>query len=121
VAIQSASIALMSSNLNRIPFLIDLSRRTINVIRQNLILGGAFIVVFIALAAGGFVTPVMASILHVLSGLIVIFNSARLVRAGEAMEHAEASNQTPQHDDADDVQTTWVDAPATQAPALASA
>lgn len=119
VAIHSASIALMSSNLNRIPFLIDLSRRTISIIRQNLILGGAFIVVFIALAAGGYVTPVMASILHVISGLIVIFNSARLVRAGEAMENAEVSEMPTQSDGIDEVQTTWIDA--TPAPALANA
>jgi cation transport ATPase len=36
VAIHSASIALLNSNLNRIPFLVELSRRTIGVIRQNM-------------------------------------------------------------------------------------
>src|SRR5690606_9241838 len=39
VAIHSARIALMNNNLNRIPFIIDLSRQTINVIRQNLLIG----------------------------------------------------------------------------------
>jgi Cd2+/Zn2+-exporting ATPase len=90
VAIHSASIALMNNNLNRIPFLIRLSRATGNVILQNLIIGGGFIVVFMALAAMGYVTPIAAAVLHVVSSLIVVFNSARLVRQGESIEHAEA-------------------------------
>ena len=90
VAIHSASIALLNSNLDRIPFLIDLSRRTIAVIRQNMAIGGLFIVVFMALAGAGLVSPVFAALLHVVSGLAVVFNSARLVRCGEDIEQAEA-------------------------------
>ena len=90
VAIHSASIALMNSNLNRIPFLIELSRRTIAVIRQNMVIGGLFIVVFMSLAGAGYVSPVTAAVLHIASGLIVIFNSARLVRSGEDIEQNEA-------------------------------
>lgn len=91
VAINSATIALMNSNLNRIPFLIDLSRRTFAVVRQNMIVGGLFIVVFMTLAAAGYVTPVLAAALHIASGLVVVFNSARLVRCGEDIEQAEAN------------------------------
>jgi Zn2+/Cd2+-exporting ATPase len=90
VAINSASIALLNSNLSRIPFLIELSRRTIAVIRQNMAIGVVFIVVFLALAGAGYVSPVTAALVHVASGLIVIFNSARLVRCGEALEQEEA-------------------------------
>jgi Cd2+/Zn2+-exporting ATPase len=90
VAIHSASIALLNSNLDRIPFLVDLSRKTIAVIRQNMVIGGLFIVAFVALAGAGYVTPVMAAMLHVVSGLAVVFNSARLVRCGEEIEQAEA-------------------------------
>jgi Cd2+/Zn2+-exporting ATPase len=91
VAIHSASIALLNSNLDRIPFLVDLSRRTISVIRQNMAIGGLFIVVFMALAGAGLVSPVFAALLHVVSGLAVVFNSARLVRCGEDIEQAEAA------------------------------
>jgi Cd2+/Zn2+-exporting ATPase len=91
VAIHSAGIALLSSSLDRIPFLIDLSRRTIAVIRQNLVIGAAFIAVFLALAAAGYVSPVAAALLHVVSGLLVIFNSARLVRCGEEIDRFEAT------------------------------
>ena len=92
VAIHSASIALLNSNLNRIPFLIDLSRKTIAVIRQNMVIGGVFILAFLALAAAGYVSPVLAALLHVVSGLAVVFNSARLVRCGEDLELAEAGS-----------------------------
>lgn len=91
VAIHSANIALMNNNLNRIPFLIELSRKTSTVIRQNMVIGGAFIVVFMALSAANYVTPVMASVLNLVSGLLVVFNSARLVRCGEQIEQAEVS------------------------------
>ena len=90
VAIHSASIALLNSNLNRIPFLIELSRRTIGVIRQNMVIGALFIIVFLGLAGAGYVSPVTAALLHIASGLIVVFNSARLVRCGEEIEQEEA-------------------------------
>ena len=93
VAIHSASIALLNSNLNRVPFLVDLSRKTIAVIRQNMVIGGLFIVGFIALAGAGYVSPVMAAMLHVASGLAVVFNSARLVRCGEDIEREETEPQ----------------------------
>jgi Cd2+/Zn2+-exporting ATPase len=91
VAIHSASIALLNSNLDRVPFLVDLSRRTIAVIRQNMLIGGLFIMAFVSLAAAGYVSPVLAAVLHVVSGLAVVFNSARLVRCGEEIEQAEAA------------------------------
>ena len=90
VAIQSASIVINNNNLNRIPFLIRLSNKTNNIVKQNLLVGAGFIVLFEALAIGGQLNPILAAILHVLSSLVVIFNSARLVRAGEDIEHAEA-------------------------------
>ena len=93
VAIHSASIALLNSNLNRIPFLVELSRKTISVIRQNMIIGGLFIVAFVTLAGAGYITPVMAAVLHVVSGLAVVFNSARLVRCGEDIEQQEATDE----------------------------
>jgi cation transport ATPase len=44
----------------------------------------------VSLAAAGYVSPVLAAALHVVSGLAVVFNSARLVRCGEDLEQAEA-------------------------------
>ncbi|MEM1098364.1 MAG: cation-translocating P-type ATPase [Planctomycetota bacterium] len=90
VAVDAASIALMNSELNRLPFLVKLSRRTVSVIRQNLIFTGLYIVFMLVLLGLGWLTPLMAAIGHGISSLIVIFNSARLVREGEDVEHADA-------------------------------
>jgi Cd2+/Zn2+-exporting ATPase len=85
VAINSASIALMNNDLRRIPFLVQVSRRTRRVINQNLGFGIAFIVFGISLAK--FIPPSMAAFLHFASSLVVVFNSARLVRYGEDLDH----------------------------------
>jgi Cd2+/Zn2+-exporting ATPase len=82
-AIHSASIALMNNELNRIPFLLDLSRRTMAIITQNLICSVGCVVVFLGLSAAGYIHPVLAVVLHTASALVVIVNSARLIRAGE--------------------------------------
>jgi Cd2+/Zn2+-exporting ATPase len=83
VAINSASIALLNNELNRLPFLVRLSRSTTKVIWQNLVFGVAFIVITQALAIWGELTPIAAAMLHTVATAIVIFNSARLVRFGE--------------------------------------
>jgi len=85
VAINSASIALMSNDLRRLPFLVRLSRKTTRVIFENLSFGMLFIITGISFSR--FLSPVVAAILHFLSSLIVIFNSARLVRYGEELGH----------------------------------
>ncbi len=84
VAINSASIALMNDDLRRIPFLVEVSRRTRNVINQNLAFGVIFIVLGISLSK--FVPPAFAAFLHFASSLVVVFNSARLFRQGEGLD-----------------------------------
>jgi len=86
VAIHSATIALMNNDLRRLPFLVRLSRSTRGVINQNFLFGVAFIIGGLALAAFGKINPIVAAIMHNAGSLIVIFNSARLVRQGEEME-----------------------------------
>ena len=86
VAINSASIALMNSDLRRLPFLIRLSRATTSVIWQNLLFGLAYIVVLEILAALGYFGPMLAAVFHTIASALVIFNSARLVRFGEQLE-----------------------------------
>ena len=95
VAIHSASVALMNNNLNRIPFLIRLSRGTIGVVRQNLVFAVIFIVTLLVLGAMGRILPIWAGVFHLVSSVIVVFNSARLVRMGEDLEHAEADPAEP--------------------------
>ncbi|MFA5554588.1 MAG: cation-translocating P-type ATPase [Phycisphaerae bacterium] len=85
VAINSASIALLSDDLKRLPFLVRLSRKTRRVIYENLSFGITFIVLGISFSF--LILPTIAAILHFVSSLVVVFNSARLVRYGEDLEH----------------------------------
>jgi Zn2+/Cd2+-exporting ATPase len=86
VAIHSATIALMNNDLRRLPFLVRLSRSTRAVINQNFLVGVFFIIGGLALAAFGYLNPIVAAIMHNAGSFIVIFNSARLVRQGEELE-----------------------------------
>jgi Cd2+/Zn2+-exporting ATPase len=95
VAIHSATIALMNNDLRRLPFLVKLSRSTRAIINQNFMFGICFIIVGQTLAAFGVFGPIVGAILHNVGSLIVIFNSARLVRKGEELEHFSAAPVEP--------------------------
>ena len=86
VAINSASIALMSNDLKRLPFLVRLSRKTRTVINQNLLFGILFIILGVSASAIGWLPLIYAAFLHFAGSLVVVFNSARLVRFGEELE-----------------------------------
>ncbi len=95
VAINSASIALMNNDLRRLPFLINLSKKTRSVISWNLAFGILFIIIGVSASVAGYVPPILAAVLHFGSSLIVVFNSARLVRYGEHLTpHAVVESET---------------------------
>lgn len=98
VAIHSATIALMNNDLRRLPFLVKLSRSTRAVINQNFAFGVVFIIAGLSASAFGIIGPITAAILHVFGTLIVIFNSARLVRKGEELEHFQPEAVADKHD-----------------------
>ncbi len=85
IAVQSASIALMNNDLRRIPFFIGLARQTRMLMNQNLAIGLSFITVGVYFAISGDLGPIGAALIHTVSSLLVIFNSARLVRSGESL------------------------------------
>jgi Cd2+/Zn2+-exporting ATPase len=89
VAIHSATIALMNNDLRRLPFLVQLSHHTRRVINQNFLLGLAFVVGGMGLAALNFLIPIIAALFHVSGSLLVVFNSFRLMRQGEELEPYE--------------------------------
>ncbi len=95
VAIHSATIALMNNDLRRLPFLVKLSRSTRAVINQNFLFGVAFIIGGMTLSALSLVPPAFAAALHTGGSLIVVFNSARLVRKGEELEHYSVEPAAP--------------------------
>jgi Cd2+/Zn2+-exporting ATPase len=95
VAIHSATIALMNNDLRRLPFLVKLSRQTRGVINQNFLFGVFFIIGGWTAGAFGYLNPIIAAIMHNVGSLIVVFNSARLVRIGEELEPFRASPAEP--------------------------
>jgi Cd2+/Zn2+-exporting ATPase len=91
VAIHSASVALMSNDLGRLPFLVRLSRATTRVIWENMLFGVTFIIVTVTLASMSLIKPMLAAVLHLAASSLVVFNSARLIRAGEELPSLTAA------------------------------
>jgi len=79
VAIEAADIALASNSIQSVATLVHLSQQTISVIRQNYGVALGVNAGGIAIGALGFLNPFVAAVLHNLSTLLVVFNSARLI------------------------------------------
>jgi heavy metal translocating P-type ATPase len=78
LARESALVCILSDDLTRVPWSIDLARRSVRIIRQNLFWAFAYNTVGIALAAAGWLNPAWAAAAMVASSLIVVANSLRL-------------------------------------------
>jgi Cu2+-exporting ATPase len=74
----SADMVLLTENLERLPEAIDVSRKTLRIIRQNLGWAILYNILAIPLAAAGWVAPWMAAIGMSASSLIVVINALRL-------------------------------------------
>lgn len=83
VAIETAEIALLSDDLEKLPHLITLSRKAVTTIKQNLVFSLGVLVIAVSLATVGILAPVTGALLHELSSIPVIANSARLIGAKE--------------------------------------
>ena len=79
-AIETADIALMSDDLMKLAWLVRHSRRTLRIIKQNIIFALGLKLVFIILALAGAATLWMAIAADMGASLLVIFNGLRLIR-----------------------------------------
>jgi Zn2+/Cd2+-exporting ATPase len=79
-AIETADIALMSDDLTRLPWLIHHSRRTLTVIRQNILFSLAVKLLFVVLTFAGFASLWAAIAADMGASLLVISNGLRLLR-----------------------------------------
>jgi Cd2+/Zn2+-exporting ATPase len=86
IAIETAEIALLSDDLAKLPHLLSLSRQAMRAIKQNLIFSLSVLVIAVGLATAGILAPVTGALLHELSSLPVIANSARLITVKEQTE-----------------------------------
>ena len=80
-AVEAADIALMSDDLSKLPWLIEHSRRTLGVIRQNVVVSLGVKVLFVLLTFSGAASLWAAIAADMGVSLGVIANALRLLRA----------------------------------------
>lgn len=79
VAIETAEVGLLSDDLLKIPYLISVSKKAISTIWQNVVFSLSILSMAVILTIPGILTPVTGALLHELSSIPVIMNSARLI------------------------------------------
>ncbi|MTD47531.1 cadmium-translocating P-type ATPase [Conexibacter sp. W3-3-2] len=97
IALESADVALMGDELDRLPEAIEHSRRAVKIMRQNVIVSLATKAVFVVLAPLGLVSLVAAVAVDMGVSLLVTLNGVRLLRvAGQrAATNTPAQNNEP--------------------------
>ena len=80
IAVESADITLVGGDIARVAAGIDLSRKTMAIIRQNLFWALGYNVVAIPVAAAGRLNPMIAAAAMAMSSVSVVANSLRLQR-----------------------------------------
>jgi Cd2+/Zn2+-exporting ATPase/Cu+-exporting ATPase len=80
VAIEAAHIALMREDWNLVPDVLKIARRTMRIVKTNLLFTTAYNVVGLILAAFGFLPPVLAAAAQSLPDIGIMGNSARLLK-----------------------------------------
>lgn len=101
IAANSAGVALMNDDLSRVPFLVELGRRTRAITAQNIVASILFAIVGIVLAAAilgpkfGSVALPIAGFYHFFGDIFVVANSFRLFRFGEGFIEAEKASEAP--------------------------
>jgi len=84
IALDASSVVLLKGNLESIPDLLNISKRTVRIIKQNLFWAFFYNILMIPIAIGLYepiglvLTPVLCSISMSISSLIVVLNSLRL-------------------------------------------
>lgn len=79
-ALETADIALMGDDLTKLPYTIGLSRKTLRIIKENIIFALALKLVALLLVIPGWLTLWIAIFADMGATLLVVFNSLRLIK-----------------------------------------
>ncbi|HEX4954000.1 MAG TPA: cation-translocating P-type ATPase [Thermoanaerobaculia bacterium] len=80
LAREVAEVTILGGDLSRLPWLVDLARRTLQTARRSLIWALAYNGIGLALAVAGKLHPVFGAVAMVTSSLLVVLRSQRLAR-----------------------------------------
>ncbi len=80
VAIEASHISLLREDWNLVPQLLQISHRTMRVVRTNLGFTGVYNLIGLTLAAMGLLPPVFAAAAQSIPDLVIMANSSRLLR-----------------------------------------
>ena len=84
-AVETADIALMSDDIQRIPELIGLAKRVMRTITKNLWISMGINFGAIVLASLGLMGPVVGALVHNIGSVFVVLNSALIMRESESL------------------------------------
>lgn len=83
IAIEAAHIALMREDWTLVPTVLRMARRTMGVVRTNLLFTAAYNFIGLTLAALGILPPTLAAAAQSLPDIGILANSARLLHVGD--------------------------------------
>jgi P-type Cu+ transporter len=97
VAVEVAPLVLMREEWSLVPEAIRVARRTMGVVRLNLLYTAAYNTAGLALAAFGLIPPIVAAAAHSIPDLAILANSSRLLRTRPepAAEPAVGESERP--------------------------
>lgn len=78
VALETADVALMNDDIEKLPFLIQLGRRTLKIIKWNIAFGMLFNAAAVLASGGGYLTPIWGAVVHNIGSVAVVLSSASL-------------------------------------------
>lgn len=91
VALETADVALMEDNLNKLPYFIDLSRQVWRKLIQNITLSIGIKILFFVLALLGFASLWMAILADMGASLVVVLNGLNLLNFSESETHQKTT------------------------------
>ena len=80
IAIEAAHIALLREDWMLVPKVFEIARRTMRVVKSNILFTAIYNLAGLSLAAFGFLPPVLAAAMQSLPDVGILANSARLIR-----------------------------------------